>query len=262
MKKQYVFLSHDVDWGYEGPSKEHILERKDRFDKKLFETTPINKLYHNFSEFMEIEEKFGVKSTFFFRTQYENSDYRDYEEVIKKITNNGWEVGLHTDPSSIDDIKKIKIEKDNLEKLTNRKIFGNRVHYLSNDLELPKKLIELGFIYDSSNRKTKDKITADEMGYKKIEQLIEFPVTLMDAYLFSHMNISEEKIIPIVENTLNSCRELDSNFNVMTILWHDNVLKMKGGRMYPKILEYLSSQNDVIMCTGLDLAKKIKNNKF
>ena len=87
MKKQYVFLSHDVDWGYKGPSKEHILERKDRFDKKLFETTPINKLYHNFSEFMEIEENFGVKSTFFFRTQYENSDYRDYEEVIKKITN-------------------------------------------------------------------------------------------------------------------------------------------------------------------------------
>ena len=50
---------------------------------------------------MEIEEKFGVKSTFFFRTQYENSDYRDYEEDIKKISQNGWEIGLHTDPSSI-----------------------------------------------------------------------------------------------------------------------------------------------------------------
>ena len=44
------------------------------------------RFYDNFSEFMEIEENFGVKSTFFFRTQYENSDYRDYEEVIKKIT--------------------------------------------------------------------------------------------------------------------------------------------------------------------------------
>ena len=56
MKKQHIFLSHDVDWSYDGPSKEHILQRKDRFDEKLFEITPINKLYRNFSEFMEIEE--------------------------------------------------------------------------------------------------------------------------------------------------------------------------------------------------------------
>ena len=258
MKKQYIFLSHDVDWGYEGPSKEHILQRKDRFDKKLFETTPINQLYRNFSEFMEIEEKFGVKSTFFFRTQYENSDYRDYQDDIKKINQNGWEIGLHTDPSSINEIKKIEEEKNNLEKLTSSKIFGNRVHYLSNDPELSKKLSELGFIYDSSNKKTKDLISLEDMGYQKINNILEFPVTLMDAYLFSYMNISEEKIISTIEKTLNSCRQLDSDFNIMTILWHDNVLKMKGGRMYPKILEFLASQDDVVMCNGLELAKKMK----
>ena len=207
---------------------------------------------------MEIEEKYGVKSTFFFRTKYENGDYKDYDEDIKKLINGGWEVGLHTDPHSIEDIKKIKIEKENLEKLTNTKILGNRVHYLSNNNQLLKKLSELDFVYDSSNRKTKNKITNEEMGYQKIDNIIEFPVTLMDAYLFSYMKISEEKIISIVEKTLNSCRQLDSNFNVMTILWHDNVLKMKGGRMYPKILEFLSSQEDVIMCNGLELANKIK----
>jgi hypothetical protein len=37
MKKQYIFLSHDVDWSFDGPPKEHILKRKDRFDKKLFQ---------------------------------------------------------------------------------------------------------------------------------------------------------------------------------------------------------------------------------
>jgi peptidoglycan/xylan/chitin deacetylase (PgdA/CDA1 family) len=258
MKKQYIFLSHDVDWGYEGPSKEHILQRKNRFDKKLLETIPINKLYRNFSEFMEIEEKFGVKSTFFFRTQYENSDYRDYHDDIKEINQNGWEIGLHTDPSSISKIEKIKKEKNNLEKLTSSKVFGNRVHYLSNDPELPEKLSELGFIYDSSNKKVKNSISSEDMGYQKINNIIEFPVTLMDAYLFSYMNISEEKLILTVEKTLNSCRQLDSDFNIMTILWHDNVLKMKGGRMYSKILEFLASQDDVIMCNGIELANKIK----
>ena len=35
MKKQYVFLSHDVDWSFDGPTKDHVLKRKDRFDVKL-----------------------------------------------------------------------------------------------------------------------------------------------------------------------------------------------------------------------------------
>jgi peptidoglycan/xylan/chitin deacetylase (PgdA/CDA1 family) len=258
MKKQYIFLSHDVDWRLEGPTKEHILKRKERFDEKLFDKTSFNKLYRNFSEYMEIEEKFDVKSTFFFRTQYENGNYIDYKKDIKELVNGGWEIGLHTDPSSVSDIKKIELEKNNLEKLTNSKIVGNRVHYLSNDKQLQKKLSELNFIYDSSNRKTKDTISSDDMGYHVIENIIEFPVTLMDAYLFTHMRISEEKIIPIIKKTLNSSRQLDKDFNIMTILWHDNVLKMKGGRMYPKILEFLSSQDDVVMCNGIELVNKIK----
>ena len=82
----------------------------------------------------------------------------------------------------------------------------------------------------------------------------------MDAYLFTYMKISEDKIISIVEKTLNSCRQLDSDFNVMTILWHDNVLKMKGGRMYEKILEFLSNQEDVKMVSGIELANKVLKN--
>ena len=261
MKKQYIFLSHDVDWSYYEPSKDHILKRKDRFDQKLFENTSIDKLYKNFSEFMEIEEKYDVKSTFFFRTQYENGDYRDYHEDIKKLVNGGWEIGLHTDPSSINDIEKIRKEKRNLEKLTGSKIFGNRVHYLSNDEQLQKKLSSLNFIYDSSRRKAKERISNEDFGYKIIDNIIEFPVTVMDAYLFTYMNISEEQIIPIIEKTLNSCRQQDSDFNLMTVLRHDNVLKMKGGRMYPKILEFLSSQEDVVMCKGIELADKLKNDQ-
>ena len=251
---QLVFLSHDVDWDFNGPPKDHILKIKNRFDEKLFQTTPINKLYRNFSEYMEIEEKYDTKSTFFFRTQYENGDYRDYDNDIKKLNKEGWEIGLHTDPSSVNEILEIKREKENLEKILGSKIYGNRVHYLSNDEKLLEKLSKLGFIYDSSFKKTKDAITVEDMGYQQINEIIEFPVTLMDAYLFTYMKISEDKIIKTVEKTLNSCRKLNLEFNVMSILWHDNVLKMKGGRMYSKILEFLSSQDDVKLVNGIDLA--------
>ena len=79
----------------------------------------------------------------------------------------------------------------------------------------------------------------------------------MDAYLFTYMKIKEEQIIQTFKNTLNYGRNLDSKFNIITIVWHDNVLQMKGGRMYRKIIEYLSSQDDVKICKGIDLAKMI-----
>ena len=98
------------------------------------------------------------------------------------------------------------------------------------------------------------------MGYQKIENILEFPLTIMDAYLFTHMKISEEKILSVIEKSLNISRESNLDFNIMTILWHDNVLKMKGGRMYEKILEFFSNQKDVEMVNGICLANKIKNN--
>ena len=51
---QYIFLSHDVDWRRQGPPVEHILERKDRFDSKIFEKTKPEDLYRNIPEYMKI----------------------------------------------------------------------------------------------------------------------------------------------------------------------------------------------------------------
>lgn len=255
---QYIFLSHDVDWRRQGPPKEHILERMDRFDPKYHDRIHTDNLYYNFPEYMEIEEKFGLRSTFFFRTKYENGDFCDYEAEIKSLVNGGWEIGLHCDPSSIYDIEKVKEEKKNLESLTNESILGNRVHFLKFDAHLPTKLQELGFLYDSSTRTSKDKIDENEMGYHHLNRLIEFPVTIMDAYLFTYMGITEEKILSVFENTLGYGRKINPEFNVITVLWHDNVLKMKGGRTYDKIIEFLSSQEDVKICRGIDLVKIIE----
>ena len=254
---QYIFLSHDVDWRRKGPSVEHILERKDRFEQELFEKTKPENLYRNIPEYMEIEEKFDIRSTFFFRTFYENGDVLDYEDNIKQLQKSNWEIGLHTDPSSIDDLDKIRLEKEKLESITGKEIIGNRVHFLNYNLGLPNKLEKLGFLYDSSLRHSKDRIDGKEMGYSKIHGIIEFPVTLMDAYLFTHMKIKEEKIISEFQKTLDLGRSLSEN-NVISVLWHDNVLKMKGGRMYKQILEFLTSQDDVEIKRGTDLVKILK----
>ena len=254
---QYIFLSHDVDWRKQGPTLEHILSRRDRFEAKLFEKTKPEDLYRNIPEYMEIEEKFDIRSTFFFRTFYENGDVLDYEDDIKQLHKSNWEIGLHTDPSSIDDLDKIRLEKEKLERITGNQIIGNRVHFLNYNPELLNKLEKLGFIYDSSLRHSKDRIDEKEMGYSKIHGIIEFPVTLMDAYLFTYMKIQENKIISEFQKTLDLGRSLSEN-NVISVIWHDNVLKMKGGRMYKQILEFLISQDDVEIKRGIDLVKILK----
>ena len=251
---QYIFLSHDVDWRRQGPPVEHVLKRKDRFDSEIFANTKPENLYRNIPEYMELEEKFGIRSTFFFRTIYENGNLIDYEDDIKQLQESNWEIGLHTDPASINDSKKIQKEKEKLESITKKTILGNRVHFLNYNLELLNKLEKLGFSYDSSLRHSKDRIDEKEMGYSRINGMIEFPVTLMDAYLFTYMKIKEEEIVHEFEKTLELGRSLSEN-NVISVIWHDNVLKMKGGRMYKQILEFLTSQDDVKIMRGIDLVK-------
>jgi len=274
---QYIFLSHDVDWRRQGPSIEHVLERKDRFDSEIFANTKPENLYRNIPEYMELEEKFGIRSTFFFRTKYENGNVDDYEDDIRTLQQGNWEIGLHTDPQSINDIEKIKLEKEKLESLTRKPIVGNRVHFLNYNKELLNKLEELNFSYDSSLRHSKNKIDEKEMRYFRnnpiednrgiygmdpSEWIVEFPVTLMDAYLFTHMKINENKLISEFEKTLDISRNLwDGNGmhgGVITVIWHDNVLKMKGGRMYEKILEFLTSQDDVQIVPGKELVGILK----
>jgi len=256
---QYIFLSHDVDWKRQGPSVEHILARKDRFEPEVFNNTKLEDLYRNIPEYMELEEKFGVRSTFFFRTIYENGRIDDYEDDILTLQKGNWEIGLHTDPHSVGDIERIKQEKEKLESLTKQPIIGNRVHFLNYNKELPNMLRGLSFLYDSSLRYSKDRIDEKEMGYSEIKGFFEFPVTLMDAYLFTHMKIREEGIIPEIRKTLELGRRY-SDENVISLIWHDNVLKMKGGRMYDKILEFLSSQDDVKILSGRELVKILKKN--
>lgn len=206
---------------------------------------------------MEIEERYGLRSTFFFRTMYENGIFLDYENDIRSLINGGWEIGLHSDPSSIDVKDKLLKEKTELEELSNVVIAANRVHYLKFNKDLPTKLRELGFVYDSSMRTSKHLIGPEEFGYYRFDGLLEFPITVMDAYLFTYMNLTEDDILPTFRRAIQQGRRLNPDFNVITVIWHDNVLRMKGGRMYRQIIEYLTSQTDVKVFRGIDLANYI-----
>ncbi len=256
----YVFLSHDVDWSFQGPGRNHILARRDRFDQETIRDIDIQNPYNNINDYITIEEKFGARSTFFFRTNYENGKLVDYEQDIQALLKGGWEIGLHCDQASVNNFDSMYEEKKELEYLTKKTVKANRSHYLAFSERLPIILNELGFIYDSSVVESKNRVSNNTGRYFLLNNVIEFPITIMDAYLFTYMHISEDKIINTFMNALDCARKYNKIFNMITIVWHANVLKMKGGRKYKDILEYLSSREDVKLVNGIELAKIVNFN--
>jgi hypothetical protein len=261
----YIFLSHDVDWGRSGPPVSHVLARRERFDERILKNCNSVNLYYNFPEYIEIEEKSQVRSTFFFRTYVEGSEgsppayhVEEYKEEIKSLLRGGWEVGLHLDPVSYRSVKRIQAEKKALEDVSGVPIWANRVHYTLNNRTLHRNLEKLSFKYDSFAKFCRAGIDEQDFGYFKRGNLVVFPITLMDALAFAHMAPSENDVLPLIRNAVNKCREMPREKRIMSIIWHDCVLKMKKGRLFPEILKYLISLKDVEVRRGIDLFEMIE----
>lgn len=241
-----VFVSHDIDYSKKGPPAEHIISRKDRFDSIEFSKYESGKknLYYNIPEIMAIEERLGVRSTLFFRPSYETGDLESYESDIHELLKCGWEIGLHANNAD-----KIYAEKEILEKVTKQKINGCRVHFLRWNKGMYQTLQKLGIKYDSSLCFYKDRLDTHNMGFLIRDGILVFPITLMDAYMFTYMKVTEEKVVTVVKEAVQMASEKGG---LMTILWHDSSIKMIGGRKYREILEYLTSQEFVKIVTGLE----------
>lgn len=260
----YTFLSHDVDWGRSGAPVSHIMARKDRFEAAVLKNCETQNPYYNLPEYMEIEEKYGVRSTFFFRTYVPNAphpppayDVSEYQQDIRFLVEGGWEIGLHMDPTSHKSLELIRKEKETLETVAKTPVVGNRVHYTMNNDALHRNLTEAGFKYDSSAKFSREKIVEEDFGYFKKNGLIVFPMTIMDALAFNYLVPTEDDVVNLLENTVEMCRKIPRKDKIITIVWHDCVLKMKKGRRYQQVLEYLTSIDDVEVKRGVDLLQMI-----
>jgi hypothetical protein len=68
-----IILTHDVDWPPQGLGIEHIFARRDRFSEETISKTVRERYnpYFGIPDIMDLEEKYGFRSTFFFRCGYE-----------------------------------------------------------------------------------------------------------------------------------------------------------------------------------------------
>jgi hypothetical protein len=148
----------------------------------------------------------------------------------------------------------------NLNQAINVKPAGVREHYLHFDFGSTWKIMDdAGFIYDSTVGNT------DKAGFRiglcnpfhppnedwEPLKLLEIPLGLMDTTLWGYLKRSEREGLNDFLNLKKGVMEVGGLF---TILWHPESFRMRGGRIYPKLLDMLVADGCFIG-SGLDIAR-------
>jgi len=211
--------------------------------------------YLDFEKFMELEEKYGFKSTFYFmngrRGRYgARYNLEEVVDIIKKIELSGWESALHTNYFSYNNSLKIKEEKARIEEITGKMVYGCRNHYLRFDV--PKtwhKIEETGMRYDTTLG------YADCEGFRagvafpfypydlakdRMIEVLEIPLTIMDQTLVNVSLKDKEKAWEKIKRILDETRDVKGAIavNFHTGVFYDR--DYPGWKdIYIKVLKYL-----------------------
>jgi len=178
-----VCLSHDVDriektFQFFTHFLRHLKSRNLKAAIYQVMSLALRDHYWMFEKVMEIEEKLGVRSTFFFLEEtypfriwnlsswrlalgYYDLFYPRLQKVIRDLDRRGWEIGLHGSYLSFQDVNLLKKEKADLESIVGHPVQGIRQHYLNLDQGSWARHAEAGFLYDASFGFT------NEIGFKE-----------------------------------------------------------------------------------------------
>jgi len=260
-KKFAICLTHDVDrvdkkWWH---CIYYFVKTKKPYHLKSLFTKWRNNPYWNFEKIMTLENKYGVRSTFFFLNETKKLELLNMKTypialgyysindprvvgVLKELEQGGWEIGVHGSYDSYKNKELLAKEKRTLEKILGKKIIGIRQHYLN--LEIPatwKLQKDVGFKYDASFGYRRDIGFRDGklLPFKPFEEedFLVIPTTIMDSALFykySSPEMAWRKILEIFKHA-------EKNRALITVLWHQRVFNEKEfpgwGKIYEKIIQ-------------------------
>lgn len=256
----FLCLSHDVDRiykAYQGlyySGKAIVKGDLENFRYHILSTLKENP-YWNFEKIMDIEDGFGVKSTFFFLNEsipfdplkfsnwklslgrYSWDDPR-VSKMIRDLDAGGWEIGLHGSYNSYRDALLLSAEKSKLEEIIGHEVKGVRQHYLNLNDETWGIQRNLGFLYDSTLGSTVD-VGFPKGRYRPFnpfnDEFMVFPLIIMDSCLMSKKNPREEyqRILDIAE---------DRN-SFVTINWHQRVFNEKEFPGYSEVYKEIIQES-------------------
>jgi len=235
--------------------------------------------YRNFEKVMDLEERYGAKSSFYFiatprdirRFRYDVEDVRD---DLATIIDRGWEVGLHGGYYAYNDVDEIRREKARVENALggNRKIVGYRNHYLR--FAVPdtwRYLADAGFTYDITfgfndaigfrNGMCHPFVPFD-LNRNEYIPILEIPLIIQDGALFE-ITKSEKVATAMAKRVIDV---VERHSGVVTLLWHsflfDFPLRKAWLQCYENVLEYCV-QKGAWITSGEEIAEwYAKNVRF
>ena len=195
--------------------------------------------WHNIEELIDFDEKESVSSTFFIAVNNAlglHYSLKDAEFWINKILQKKFDVGLHG--IAFDNFKDIDNEYNIFKKISKLDNFGIRMHYLKNNQNTIEYLNNVGYIFDSTLYKFQNPF--------KVGNLWEFPLHIMDSYLF-HKNSrwQNQDLEQVKDETKRKIEEAyKKDISYFTILFHSRSFNnsfISWKNWYIWVIEYLKS---------------------
>ncbi|MDA4116827.1 MAG: hypothetical protein OK455_00590 [Thaumarchaeota archaeon] len=253
-----VCLTHDVD-NIARPM-EHILKVQDRFEKEDLEKAKrgLLSLYDNIEHIAKREGDSGFHSSFYFLSS--NYPLEQVKPSARRIHKKGWDVGLHGDFGTHDSLAMMRKAMKRFEEGIGLKPRGLREHFLKFDFAKSWRVMEdARFDYDTTVGNN------DELGFKlglaapfhppddkwNPMRLLELPLSLMDTTLWGYLKKTEEEGFDDVGNFIDMVGDVEGLF---TLLWHQEAVRMKGGRIYWRILKEIQKRG-CFVGSGAEIAR-------
>ena len=204
--------------------------------------------YKFIADLISLENKFGVKSTFNFLTDW---GYKIERTLLRDLTSDGFEIGLHGFRHDIafglSPEWKIRDQLRRSLDILGVQVKGFRAPAFSITRRLLKILVELGIKYDSSMKTLScygaGVETCYPYRYPGIE-IWEVPLTFQDDRIFRDLHLSNEEGLGVIKEISSGISDV---FGVTVINTHPRLLKRRLG-FYEKLLSWLSSMDNMWIC--------------
>ena len=275
-----VCLSHDIDWIY----KESWRKGLDSFRslksmnlsqslQDILDLQSRKKPYCNVEQIVELEERYGASSTFYFLALKSQDmdfsyDVADLAGEFEFLHEHGAEIGLHGGHDAYNSMDALSEEKKRLEKVLGKKVLGYRNHFLKFIVpDTWENLCKAGFLHDSTfgysdcvgfrNGMCHPFMPFNLTTNREID-ILEIPLVIHDTTLFEgYMRLDPATAWTLAKDLIN---KTERNHGVITVLWHNKTFNEPArAQLYEKILDFCTTKKAWMTNAG-EIASFWKNN--
>ena len=196
--------------------------------------------YNTYSYLMEVERKYGVRSTYFLLRDGSNAwglDDCRYRKIVRALVESGHEISLHPGYDSYLDLDRITSEKESVEALSGLPVRGVRNHFLRFGVPESYRLTEkLGLFYDSTLGYAEQEgfragictpFRPYDIEARRSLNIVEIPLVVMDGTLRDYRCLTPDEALVKIQQLIDI---VQSFRGTIVFNWHNTFLVESNGQ--------------------------------